>query len=312
MEYITDLTNFQMDTSSIVSLGKFDGLHRGHQKLLTKMKEWCTGGEKTVVFTFSVPPQAALSGNGLSVLTTNEERRALLEREGIDYCVECPFGPEISHMTPEQFIREILVSRLRVKELVVGTDFHFGYRRSGNCGTLMAFADSCGYRLHVVEKEVYEGREISSTYVREEVKQGHMEVAEALLGYPYMIRGTVAHGRQIGRKTLGMPTVNLMPPADKLLPPNGVYVSMTRVDDVIYQGMTNIGYKPTVGGETSVGVETFLFDYEGDLYGNYIEVGLLNFEREERRFGCMDALKEQMEKDIQYGITYFAKNMNNL
>ena len=312
MEYITDLTNFHMDTPSIVSLGKFDGLHRGHQKLLKKMKELRTGVEKTAVFTFSVPPKAALSGNGLSVLTTNEERRALLEREEIDYCVECPFSPQISHMTPEQFIREILVERLKVKELVAGTDFHFGYRRAGTCKTLMQFADSCGYRLHVVEKEVYDGREISSTFVREEVKQGHMEVAEALLGYPYRIRGTVAHGRQIGRKTLGMPTVNLMPPADKLLPPNGVYVSVTRVDDIIYRGMTNIGYKPTVGGETRIGVETFLFDSEGDLYGKYIEVGLLNFEREEHRFSSMAALKEQMEKDIQYGITYFTKNMNNL
>ena len=292
MEYITDLTNFHMDTPSIVSLGKFDGLHRGHQKLLKKMKELRTGVEKTAVFTFSVPPKAALSGNGLSVLTTNEERRALLEREEIDYCVECPFSPQISHMTPEQFIREILVERLKVKELVAGTDFHFGYRRAGTCKTLMQFADSCGYRLHVVEKEVYDGREISSTFVREEVKQGHMEVAEALLGYPYRIRGTVAHGRQIGRKTLGMPTVNLMPPADKLLPPNGVYVSVTRVDDIIYRGMTNIGYKPTVGGETRIGVETFLFDYEGDLYGKYIEVGLLNFEREEHRFSSMAALKE--------------------
>ena len=160
-----------------------------------------------------------------------------------------------------------------------------------------------GYTLEIVPKEMYQGREISSTYVKEALEKGNMELVTELLGYPYTVRGEVLHGRRIGR-TLGMPTTNLIPSVGKLLPPNGVYATKTVLEEGIFNGVTNIGYKPTVG-EYFRGVETYLFDFEGDLYGKEIEVQLYSFERPEQKFPDLDELKAQMHRDICFGKEYF-------
>lgn len=310
MEYIKGTTDFSIEEPSVVTIGKFDGLHVGHQKILNLVCEKKKDGVKAVVFTFDVPPGAKLSGKGMDTLVTNEERCQMLEEKGIDYLIECPFVPEIMSMEPERFVEEVLVGRLKAKYIVAGTDCGFGHNRRGDYKLLQKLAPTYGYQVDIVEKVQYEGRDISSTYVREEIAKGNMELADFLLGYTYRISGKVTHGNHLGGTKLDMPTANLFPPEHKLLPPNGVYATKTIVDGKRYEGISNIGTKPTVGEGNARGVETFLFDFSGDLYGKDITVELYTFERPEMKFASLDELKVQMHKDMEFGKKFFAEKAN--
>ena len=171
MKYIADTTEFHIDVPTVVTLGKFDGRHRGHQKLMRKMMEIKAGfGYETAVFTFSVTPAVMVTGQRQPVLTTNLERRNNLKKTGIDWLVEYPFTEETKHMQPEEFVREVLVNRMNARAIVVGTDCGFGYRRSGNAQVLMELSGKYGYQLYVIEKEKDDRRDISSTYIREELE----------------------------------------------------------------------------------------------------------------------------------------------
>ena len=237
------------------------------------------------------------------MLLLPEERRALLKKWGVDCLIECPFVESLAHMEAEDFVREILVKRLHVKYLAVGTDFHFGHNRKGSYQLLEAMQEECGFEVEVVEKACYDGEEISSTRIRRELEQGHMELVNQLLGYNFSVTGEVLHGRQIGR-TLGLPTTNLLPPQVKLLPPNGVYLTRTIPmdgEEWEYYGITNIGYKPTVGATEQKGVETYLFDYNGDLYGRKLRVEFLEFERPEQKFESLEVLKRRILSDVNWG-----------
>lgn len=295
MEYMQGVNGFCVQDETAVTLGKFDGLHRGHQKLIRRICQAEKNGLASVVFTLD----AGKSGG----ILVREERRQMLERQGVSYLIDCPLVPEIAHMGAEEFVARVLVERLHARYLVVGSDFRFGYQRSGDYHLLMELQKLYGFRVEVVKKEQYQGRDISSSFVREALAQGNMELVNHLLGYPFYVSGEVLHGRQIGR-TLGMPTTNLVPSTKKLLPPNGVYVSLTVIDGKTYRGITNIGYKPTIG-ENFKGVETHIFDFDGDLYGRDIEVRLLSFRRPEQKFASRQALKDQVDADIAYGKEYF-------
>ena len=253
-----------------------------------------------VLFTFATNPTRMLSGLSGQNITTNEERRLLLERAGVDHLLECPFVPEISLMEPERFVREVLAGQLHAAFVAVGEDFRFGHQRKGDVRMLERMGQSCGFQVETVEKEKSHSRDISSTYVREALHEGNIPLANDLLGYRYFVSGEVVHGRQIGR-TLGLPTINLLPSREKLLPPNGVYLTRTMVDGEAYYGITNIGYKPTVGAEARKGVETYLFDYSGDLYGQYLNVEFLEYERPEQKFRSLEELKARILSDVHWG-----------
>lgn len=300
MNYVTGTTTFHIDGSSAISLGKFDGVHRGHRKLLQRVLEQKEKGLSAVIFTFEKNPTRILSGLSPRNIMTNLERKMMLEEAGVDNLLECPFVPEIAHMEPETFVEQVLVGQLHVKFVAVGKDFHFGYQRRGDFQLLKKMGEELGFQVEVIEKEQSHGRDISSTYVREALHEGNIPLANELLGYRYYVSGEVLHGRQIGR-TLGLPTTNLLPPADKLLPPNGVYLTRTLIGDDAYYGITNIGYKPTVGGETHKGVETFLFDFDGDLYGQHLKVEFLEFERPEQKFKSLEELKAKILSDVHWG-----------
>lgn len=310
MNYIEKCPDFQLQEETVVTIGKFDGRHRGHQKLLgamLAMKE--KYGYQTAVFTFSVAPSDLVGGTRHTVITTNLERKNNLQKIGIDYLVEYPFTKEVSKMSAEKFVEEILVRRMRARAIVVGTDCGFGYKRSGNVKLLDELSERYGYQLIVIDKEKDENREISSTYIREELDKGDMEKANELLGEPYYIHGTVVHGNHIGDPILGFPTANLLPPPEKHLPPFGVYVAQVLIGGKLYGGVTNIGKKPTIKGQENLrptGVETFVFDYEGDLYGQEIEVGLLHFIRPERKMNDLEELKAQITKDKDFGRRFLA------
>ncbi|MDY3919567.1 MAG: bifunctional riboflavin kinase/FAD synthetase [Candidatus Limivivens sp.] len=296
MEYMQGVTGLYVRDETAVTLGKFDGLHRGHQKLIRRILQAEKGGLASVVFTLD-------PGRSGGILV-KDERRQMLADQGISYLIDCPMEPELLHMSPEDFVAQVLVDRLHAKYIVVGSDFRFGYQRSGDYRLLMELQKLYDFRVEVVRKEQHCGRDISSSFIREELEKGNMEMVNQLLGYSFFISGEVLHGRQIGR-TLGMPTTNLVPSTRKLLPPNGVYVSQTILDGKAFPGITNIGYKPTIG-ESFKGVETHIFDYDGDLYGKDIQVRLLSFKRPERKFQSREALKHQVEDDIAYGRAYFS------
>lgn len=296
MRYICNTTDFCSERPSAVTLGKFDGLHRGHQKLLREVYRLQKDGLYGIVF--------AIAPDQIPVLLTEEEKRKAVETQGIDCMIRCPFIPEILNMEPERFVAEVLIGQLQAKYVIVGTDFCFGRNRSGDVSLLETLQEKYGFTLIVLEKECYGDREISSTYVREALEVSDMELVQDLLGHPYPVREIVQHGRQLGRK-IGMPTINLVPHPNKLLPRPGVYYSDVEIGGRICHGITNIGYKPTVDG-SFLGVETYLYHIKGDLYGQEAKVSLRKFCRAEQRFPSVDALKAQMEQDIRAGEEYFS------
>lgn len=304
MKYITETIDFRLNRRSVITLGKFDGLHRGHEKLVNRILEIGRDGYETVIFTFDVSPVVRLENADFRTLLTNEERRKLALSRGIECFIECPFVPEIIHMKAENFIKEILVEQLRAACIVVGPDFHFGYERQGNPQMLAELGKRYGYRVEVLDKVMDGGKEISSSYIRDEIARGNLQKANELLGYPYFVEGKVVRGKQIGR-TIGIPTINLLPDKHKLLPPYGVYASVTHIGGKIYQGVSNIGVKPTVG-QHQPGVETYLFDCSENLYGMDARVELLSFQRPERRFDSLDELRSQLTEDEQAARSYFS------
>ncbi len=295
MEYLKGVQGLYIPGETAVTLGKFNGLHLGHQKLVNRTKEFGRQDLKSVVFTLNFASRG--------MLLTTEERFHMLEEAGIDYLVDCPFVPEIANMEPEEFVRSVLIERLHARKVIVGADFRFGHDRKGDVHLLKELEKIYDFQTEIIRKKLLNGREISSTYVRECLGQGEMEKAASLLGYSYFVTGEVLHGRHIGSRLL-VPTVNLVPTTRKLLPPNGVYLSRTHVNGRTLNGITNIGYKPTVG-EKFRGVETYLFDFDEDLYGCDIRVELLHYLRQEKKFDSIDDLRRQMKKDIACGREYF-------
>lgn len=304
MEYIKGTTEFGIEEECVISLGKFDGLHRGHELLLTNMMEKKNKGLAAVLFTFDIPPRPNELNTVQKVLTTNDEKVAICSRHGIDYLIECPFTPEIMNMEPEDFI-QMLVKSLHVKCVVAGTDFRFGHNRRGDYRLLENYAGAMGYEVIVVDKMQCEGRDISSTFVREEVLKGDMEKTKYLLGYDYFVYGKVEHGRHMGSTVLGIPTINVIPPKNKLLPPYGVYVCEIVIGTMVYEGIANIGCKPTIEGQHPIGVEAHIFDFAEDVYGREVQILFKTHVRDEMKFASIHALKVQMEQDIAFGRHYF-------
>ena len=304
MKYIKNTMEFSIKEPTAISLGKFDGIHRGHELLLEQLLRKKKEGYKTVIFTFDIPPKKVLNSEDTKVLTTNEEKMHMFDSFGIDYLIECPFTLEIMNMEAENFI-EMLVKKLSVECIVAGEDFCFGHNRRGNYQMLKEYADKLSYEAIILPKMKEEKRDISSTFVREEIAAGRIEMANKLLGYPYFISGQVKHGNQIGR-TIGFPTVNLIPPANKLLPKYGVYITKVTIDGIVYQGITNVGCKPTIEGENPVGIETHILDFKQDVYDKVIMVTFIKRIREERKFSNLESLLEQMRLDVSEARYYFS------
>ncbi len=303
MQVIHGTTEFGIEGKCAAAIGKFDGIHLGHQKLLRHILEQKERGWKAAVFTFDPPPAVLFGTAQDKELMTREEKRTAFGKMGVDVLVEFPLSYETAAILPEDFIQEILVEKMHTAYLAAGTDVTFGRRGAGNAALLRSMAERCGYEVHIIDKVCYNGKAVSSTGVRQAVETGRMEEAACLLGAPYDVSGTVAHGNRFGR-TIGMPTVNLIPPVTKLLPPNGVYYSEVRLEGKRMAGITNIGYKPTVSEAGRMGVETYIYDFDREIYGAEIKVSLLRFKRPEKKFRGTDELKEQMVKDIEEGRQY--------
>lgn len=307
MHIIANTTEFQLDRPGAVAIGKFDGIHLGHQKLIQKIIEQKAKGYLATVFTFDTSA-AAFFGGEEKELTTRAEKRTVFETMGVDVLIEFPLNKETAATEPVDFVQKYLVSQMQAAYICAGTDLSFGRRGAGNYELLQHYADSYGYQVELIDKVRMDGEEVSSTRVREAVRAGQMEAAARMLGTPYSVSGSVEHGRRLGR-TIGMPTANLLPEQDKLLPPNGVYYSKVLMGDRIYRSITNIGCKPTVSENHIMGVETYLYDFTGDIYGKDITVQLLAFRRPEMKFDGVDSLKAQMQKDIAAGQIFSDKGL---
>ncbi len=300
MRIIEGVTQFSTKRRSAVAIGKFDGVHRGHRQLLARVLAAKEDGLEAVVFTFDPPPHLFFGAKQEKELTTREEKRALFAAMGIDVLVEFPLCEETAAIRAGVFVQEILAGQLHAACIVAGSDVSFGYKKEGTYRLLQSLAPSFGYEVQLVDKVRYGNREISSSFVREEAKKGNMPLVCALLGAPYRITGMAVHGKRLGR-TLGMPTVNLMPPASKLLPPYGVYDVNVLLQDKTYRGLTNIGVKPTVSQDGCISVETYLYDFHEDVYGRELTVELLAFRRPEMAFGSVEELKRQLRADMEEG-----------
>lgn len=298
MEYFNRAENAASDRETIVTAGKFDGVHRGHQLLIDRVKEIASAENRSsAVLTFTKSPQAMMSHKKSLFILDNEERRRLLERFGIDMLVELQFTENLRNLEPDEFIEEVLVKQLHCRTFVVGDDFCFGKNRAGNAEYLLRESHRFGIKTEVLQKLMNGDREISSTYVREELVKGNMPKVNELLGYPFFAEGTIVHGFHNGH-LLGFPTVNIIPDANKILPPSGVYDTRIEIEGTVYKSITNVGVRPTFNGDHTT-IETNIPGFEGDLYGKFAKVDFHNYTRPERKFGSLEELKAQIQLDIK-------------
>lgn len=304
MKIISRTTEFHIEERTAIAIGKFDGIHQGHKRLLQEILQARRLGLKTAVFTFDPSPAVYFRGPQIKELMTREEKREQFCQMGIDYLVEYPFGKETAAVLPEDYVNQFLLEKMNGAFIAAGVDVSFGSKGAGNARILQEVAQAGGAQVRIIPKVCHNGREISSTYVREAVLAGDMELAQALLQQPFFISGIVERGNQVGR-TLGMPTVNMYPAEQKILPPNGVYFSTVIYGQDTFYGVTNVGCKPTVQSGKRMGVETYIFDFDEDLYDRQICVCLHHFERPEMKFDGLDALREAMARNAAQGREYF-------
>lgn len=309
MLIISGTTRFQIEEPTAVVLGKFDGVHIGHQHLIKKLLAQKEQGLKTVVFTFDKSPASLFIQDGSTYreLCTPEEKRTIFEQMGVDILMEFPMNAETAMISPEAFITDILQGQLNCRYLAAGEDVTFGYLGLGDRHLLAQYSDKCGYTLEILEKLLVSSvfseetayEEIGSTGIRREISAGNMERAARLMGRRFCVTGKVVFGLQLAGTALNMPTANVRWPENKVFPAFGVYFTKAYVDGAEYEAVTNVGRKPTVTEEEEgeVLAETYLYDFTGDLYGREITLVFYAFHRAEERFDSLELLKEQLRKD---------------
>ncbi len=291
----------------VLALGNFDGLHRGHLRIIERVRRGAVErGGTAMAMTFDPhPPRVVRPDRAPPLLMTTAQRLEALERAGIGCVAVVRFTLEMSRWDPETFVRTVLVDWLRVSEVWVGADFLFGHERSGNFSLLRTLGQRYGFRADKIDPVRYKEFVVSSTRIRRLVAEGRIDEAGALLGRMYSIDGIVVEGRKRGRE-LGFPTANLETEND-LIPPRGVYATTLTVDGIVHAAITNIGVRPTFGDGTEATVETHLLDYAGDLYGRRVRLGFVQRLRDERYFEDVDALKAQIDADVRRAERLFSK-----
>jgi riboflavin kinase/FMN adenylyltransferase len=297
LELFSNIQHFKSSKPLVVTIGTFDGVHTGHRKIIGKLMDAAQKIEgESAILTFNPHPRTVLFPDSNQVcLNTNEEKAELLRQTGIDNLIVHPFTREFSLLSSDQFIRDYLVKQLNTKYLVVGFDHHFGKDRQGNFTSLKETGNELGFQVEEISVEESDNHKISSTRIRQALLDGNVKVANDLLGYEYMISGTVVKGKQLGR-TIGYPTANIFHENGKLIPKNGVYAVSVVHSGQTYNGMMNIGTRPTVNG-TDRSVEVNIFDFSKDIYGEKIRVHIIDRLRDEKKFDGIENLKLQIAED---------------
>ncbi len=300
MNVITDLNELDKSLiNPVLTIGNFDGVHKGHLALFDKVKTLASGiNGQSVVMTFEPHPVKIVKpGNGPSLITPVEQKLKLIHEAGIDVIICLPFNKEFASISANDFVIDLLVKKIGIKEVVVGYDYNFGADRTGNIELLKKMGDELGFKVHVVGQIQLGSTLVSSTSIRNLVKEGKLEEARELLGRDYQITGKVRTGMGRGGKMLGFPTANLTA-EDELIPKKGVYAVKAYIDGKEYNGVCNIGVNPTFGG-TSLSIETHVLDFSGDLVGKKFTIKFISRLRDETTFNGIEELAEQIDRDVK-------------
>ncbi len=303
------LENFKAD-KPVVTIGTFDGVHLGHREVIAELIKISreTGGE-SVVFTFSPHPRMVVTPNedSIRLLSTLEEKSVLLDALHLDHLIIYPFTPEFSSLSYQDFVVNILVSKMHIHKLVTGYDHKFGHDRQGDFHALEQLGIEFGFEVEQLNPLLVENVAVSSTRIRQALESGDMARANHFLGYDYLLRGTVVEGRRLGRE-LGFPTANILPDdRHKMVPSDGVYAVYVHVDGAQYTGMLNVGTRPTVNSNVDHrSIEVHIFNFSDDIYGRPISVNFVERIRDERKFENLEKLKAQLEDDKTRALTIFA------
>lgn len=299
MKVYTNIEDFKDVKNPVVTAGTFDGVHVGHQKIISRLIESAKviKGE-TVLLTFYPHPRMVLfpDDNELKLLTTQQEKIELLENYGVDHLIIYPFTKEFSRFSSVEFVRNILVNKIKTKRLIIGYNHHFGRNREGSFEHLFEYGSLYGFDVEEIPAQDIDNSEISSTKIRKALQTGDVKTAAIYLGHAYSFLGKVVEGNKNGR-TIGFPTINLVTENKyKLIPADGVYAVKVKHDNTVYEGMMNIGNNPTIGGKGS-SMEVNVFDFKKDIYGENVTIYFVERLRDEIKFNSLEELKVQLSKD---------------
>ncbi len=309
MKIVHDISEFYSNNQTFVTIGTFDGVHYGHQKIIEKLvKEAKKADKKSVLLTFFPHPRMVLQKDAsLELINTIEERASLLKKTGLDYLIIHPFSKKFSRTSALEFVRDILVNQFNISKLIIGYDHHFGKNREGNITQLTEYSHLYDFTVEEIPVQDIDDVSVSSTKIRRALHAGNLKTANSYLGYHFMLNGTVVNGKKLGGK-IGYPTANIdVKEAYKLIPKTGVYVVKANINKKEIFGMMNIGNRPTVNGNHQT-IEVHFFDVNLDLYNQNLTIKLLYFLRDEKKFDSLDLLIHQLKKDEEIARNYIKKN----
>lgn len=310
MKIVENIANFSTDEKSFVTIGTFDGVHFGHQKILEKLvSEAKKASKKAVLLTFFPHPRMVLQKDAsIALINTIDERAKLLEKTGLDYLIIHPFSKTFSKTTPLEFVSDILVNSLNISKLIIGYDHHFGKNREGNIDQLIAYSHLYHFIVEEIPAQDIDDVSVSSTKIRHALAIGNLKTANNYLGYNFMLNGIVVNGKKLGGK-IGYPTANIdIKETYKLIPKTGVYVVKSILEKKNIYGMMNIGNRPTVNGNNQT-IEVHFFDFNQNLYGKSLTVELIYFLRDEHKFDTVASLIFQLKKDEETSRAYIKKHL---
>jgi len=295
---ITDITTFSTQQPTVLTIGTFDGVHLGHQKIIERVVAIARQeGLLATIFTFFPHPRMVVQHDkGLKLIHTLEEKKQLLQQLGVDLLVVQPFNEAFAQLTAEEFVSTILVQHLNVKKVIIGYDHRFGRNRTANINDMRLFGEKYGFAVEEISVQEVDEVSVSSTKIREALNKGDVTTAEHYLGTPYSLTGRVVHGLKLGR-TLGYPTANIQVTEEyKLIPKDGVYAVYSYIGARKVYGMMSIGKNPTIEGK-GASIEVYFFDFNGDLYDQKLTIEFVQYLREEQKFATIDLLKKQLQDD---------------
>jgi len=310
LETVYSISDFTPTQETYVTIGTFDGVHIGHQKIIKNLVSQAkSNGKKSVLLTFFPHPRMVLQKEvSVKLINTINERKELLEKTGLDYLIIHPFSREFSRLTALDFVRDILVNQLKTSKLIIGYDHHFGKNREGNIEQLSEFSQIYNFEIEEIPAQDIDSVAVSSTKIRNALKSGELKTANDYLGYEFTLKGEVVKGENIGSK-IGFPTANIVIEEEyKLIPKSGVYIVKSLIEGIEYFGMMNIGNRPTLNGKDQT-IEIHFFNFQDDLYGKNINVQLIYFLREEQKFNSIQDLTAQLKLDKQSSLTYIENNL---
>jgi len=309
LKIFNSLNTFHAQKQTIVTIGTFDGVHIGHQKIIEKLIHNAADADcESLILTFFPHPRMVLQEQSeIQLLNTIDERAELLEKTGIDNLIIHPFDKTFSRLSAEEFVKDILVDTLNIRKIVIGHDHRFGRNRTANIDDLILFGEKYDFEVEQISAQEIQDASVSSTKIRIALEEGNVDLANQYLGYPYFLTGIVQEGKQLGR-TINFPTANLKITENyKLIPKSGVYIAKSIINDQIVFGIMNIGTNPTVNDEMKRNIEVHYLNFDANLYHQKIEVALLHYLRPEQKFESLQLLKEQIAKDATTAIDFIDK-----